>query len=77
MIGAKLLRIRFDKVDRFIRVHDGIRYLVLFGPEKYDAICYKIRYLISQKKKVLSILFLIILQKSKLIHLILCLFKKH
>ena len=57
MIGAKLLRIRFDKVDRFIRVHDGIRYLVSFGPEKYDAICYKIRYLISQKKGIKYIIF--------------------
>ena len=27
-------RIRFDKIDRFIRVYDGTRYLVLFGNEK-------------------------------------------
>ena len=27
----KPLRIRFDKVDRFIKVYDGTRYLVLFG----------------------------------------------
>ena len=31
-IAAK--RIRFDKIDRFIRVYDGTRYLVLFGNEK-------------------------------------------
>ena len=38
MIGAKSLRITFDKVDRLIRDYDGIKYLVLFGSEKYDAI---------------------------------------
>ena len=36
LIGAK--RIRLDKVDGFIRVYDGTRYLVLFAPEKHDAI---------------------------------------
>ena len=43
---AKPLRFRFDKVDGFIRVYDRTRYLVLFGPEKYDAIYNRIRYLI-------------------------------
>ena len=38
LTGAKPLRTRFDKVDGFARVYDGSRYLVLFGPEKYDAI---------------------------------------
>ena len=38
LIGAKLLRIRFDKVDGFIRGYDRTGYLVLFGPEKYDGI---------------------------------------
>ena len=47
LIGAKRLRIRFDKVDIFIRVYDGTKYLVLFRPEKYDAIFIRIRYLIS------------------------------
>ena len=44
LIGTKPLRIRFDKVDQFITVYDGNRYLVLFGPEKYDAIYDRIRY---------------------------------
>ena len=39
---AKTLRIRFDKIDGFIRVYDRTRYLVLFGSEKYDFIYYKI-----------------------------------
>ena len=34
MIGAKLLHIRFNKVDGFISVYDGNRYLVLFGSQK-------------------------------------------
>ena len=38
LIGAKSLRIIFDKADGFIRVYDGTRYLVLFGPENYNAI---------------------------------------
>ena len=40
---------RFDKIDGFIRVCDGTRYLVLFGSEKYDAIYNRIRYLIGVK----------------------------
>ena len=40
-----LVGISFDKVDIFIRVYDRTRYLVLFVPEKYDAICNRIRYL--------------------------------
>ena len=38
LIDYKPLRIRFDKIDGFIRVYDGTRYLVLFGSEKYDSI---------------------------------------
>ena len=39
-IGAKPLRIKFDKIDGFIKIYDETRYLVLFGPERYDAIYY-------------------------------------
>ena len=49
LIGTKPLRIKFDKVNGIIRVHDWKRYSLLFGPEKYDAIYNKIRYLIVQK----------------------------
>ena len=28
LMGAKPLRIRFDKIDGFIKTYDGIRYLV-------------------------------------------------
>ena len=49
LIDAKLLRIRFDKIDGFIRVYEATRYLVLFGSKKYDFIYNMIRYLISVK----------------------------
>ena len=49
LIDAKKIRIRFDKVDGFIRVHDDPRYLILFGPGKCDAIYNRTRYRISQK----------------------------
>ena len=44
--------------------------LEFMGPEKYDAIYNSIRYHISQKV-ALHMVFLIIMQKSKLIHMIL------
>ena len=72
MIGAKLLYIRLDKVDEFIRVYDGNRYLVLFGPEKYEIIDDRIRYLMSQKSYI-RVLFLIAMQESKLTHTMFCL----
>ena len=50
-MDVKSLRIRFDKIDGFLRVYDGTRYLVLFGAEKYDSI-YNIRYLIEVKSGV-------------------------
>ena len=50
--GAKPLRIRFDKIDGFIRVYNGTRYLVLFEGEKYDFIYNRIRYLIGVKSGV-------------------------
>ena len=49
LIDAKPLPIRFDKIDRFIRVYDGTRYLVLFRSEKYHFIYNRIRYLIEVK----------------------------
>ena len=52
LIDAKPLRIRFDKIDGFIRVYDGIRYLVLLGSEKYNFIYNRIRYLIGMKSEI-------------------------
>ena len=42
-IDAKPLRIRFDKINGFIRIYGGTRYLTMFGTEKYDAIYDRIR----------------------------------
>ena len=52
LIGAKPLHISFDNVDGFIKVYDGTRHLLYFGPEKFDAIYNKIRYLIDQKRGI-------------------------
>ena len=43
LFGSKPLHIRFDKVDRFARFYDGMRYFVLFVFKKYDAIYNRIR----------------------------------
>ena len=44
------MHIRFDKIDRFIRVPDGeIKHLILFDYELLDNIGNKIKYLISEK----------------------------
>ena len=47
-IDSKPLRIRFDKIDRYIRIYDGTRYLVLFGSENFDFIYNRIRYFIGE-----------------------------
>ena len=50
--SAKPFHIRLDKLDRFIKVHDKIRYLVLFDYNNCDEGCDKIKYLISEKKGI-------------------------
>ena len=40
------------KIDGFIKVYGGARYLVLLGSEKYYSILNRIRYLISVKSGV-------------------------
>ena len=52
LISPKPLRIRFDKIDGFVRIYDGTRHLLLFGSEKYNAIYNRIRYLISLKSSI-------------------------
>ena len=51
-MGPKQLLISFDKIDRFIKIHDGIRYLVLFGSRLYDVNHNKIRYLVNDKSGI-------------------------
>ena len=52
LTGFKPLRIRFDKIDRIIRIYDGTRYLTLFGTKRFDAIYDRINYFISLKSSV-------------------------
>ena len=58
LIDSKPLRIRFDNIDRFIKIYVRTRYLALFGSEKYEAIYNRIRYVISQSKLTLMIFYL-------------------
>ena len=64
---ANLLRIRFGKINGFIKIYDGIRCLMLYDYKRYNAIYDKIKWLISEKM-VLQIVLIIILQESELIH---------
>ena len=43
------MRIRLDKIDAFIKIHDKIRHLVLFNYYYFDEICDNTKYLISEK----------------------------
>ena len=52
LIGAKPLRIICSKVDKFVRNYYLIKYLVLFGLKKYDAIYDIVRYLIGLKSSI-------------------------
>ena len=51
-MGEKPLCIWFEKVDGFIKIYDGIRYLILFTPERYNAIYDRSNYLISEKSGI-------------------------
>ena len=50
------MRIRFDEIDGFIKIYDGIRYLALFASERYNKICDRIRYLIRKKSGITDII---------------------
>ena len=58
------MSIRLDKAYGSVRIYDRTRYLVLFGTEKYDLICNKVRYLKGVKHGI-TYLFLIIMQESR------------
>ena len=55
-MGEKPLRIWFDKIDEFIKIDNGIRYLVL-DHSRFDKICDIIKYLLV-KKEVLQIVLI-------------------
>ena len=74
--GPKPLRIWFDKIDGCIISLDGIiKHLLLFD---YGCLIkLVIRLNILSKKVVLQIVLIILLERSKLIHIILFLLKKY
>ena len=51
-MGPKPLRIRFDEIDGFIKICDGIRYLLFFWYLWYGEIYDRFRYLISEKSSI-------------------------
>ena len=48
-MNVKQLGIRFDEIEEFIIIYDGVRYLVLFVSERYNKIDDRVRYFISEK----------------------------
>ena len=56
LFGATPLRISFNKIDGFIKVYDGTRYLVLFRAEKYDIIYNRIRFFVGVKSGITYII---------------------
>ena len=56
LIDSEPLHIRFHKIDGFIRLYDGSRYLVLFGSEKCDSLYDRIRYTVSVKSGITYII---------------------
>ena len=49
---TKPLHITFDKIDGFMRIYNGTRFLVLFGSKKYDAVYNRIMYILSLKSSI-------------------------
>ena len=49
---VKPLYVMLDKIDEFIIVYDGTRYLVLFRSGKYVFIYNRIRYVIKVKSGI-------------------------
>ena len=46
------MHIWLERIDRFTKIYDGMKYLVLFGPQQYDTIYNRIKYLISEKSGI-------------------------
>ena len=46
------LHIKFDKIDGFIKIYYGIKYLLILGNSWFDQICDRIKYLISEKSGI-------------------------
>ena len=55
-MGLIPLCIRFEKIDGFIKIYDGIRYLVILDRNWLDKICDSVKYLISEKGGITDII---------------------
>ena len=53
-MGSKPLRIWFDKIEGFIKICDGIRYLVILSLSWFDEICDINKYFMSEKKNSIT-----------------------
>ena len=49
-------RIRFDKINRYVSVYNGTRYLVSFVSKKYNFIYNRIRYLLAVKSGIIYVI---------------------
>ena len=49
LFGSKPLHIIIDKVNGFIRIFDGIRYLVFFGPKNMMPFTIELDILLNKK----------------------------
>ena len=74
LTNAKSFRVRFVKVDEFVKTHNGC--FVLFDYWWFDKICGRIKYLISEKSGIKDSINHN-LGKSELIHIIHYLLKKY
>ena len=69
-MGEKQLCIRFSEIDGFIKTHDGIRYLVLYGLERYNANYNRIRYFIIKESGITDIISPKFVKSTQLIYII-------
>ena len=66
---SKPLSIWFDKIGRFIKIYDRIGYLVILCHSCFGKMCDNINIL-QVKKVIFQKVFIIIVQKLELIHII-------
>ena len=48
------MHIRSDKINRYIKIYDGIRYLVLYDCKRHTAIYGRIKYPLSEKISIID-----------------------
>ena len=51
-MGAKPLRIRFHKINGYMKIYGGIRYLVLHDYKRYNALFDRIHMIFTYRKNI-------------------------